>query len=405
MPKRILLIITGGIAAYKGLALIRLLKKEGHHVDVVLTEGALKFVTPLSVQALAGTEPHTALFSPTEESRIGHIALSRDADMIVVYPATANILAKMRHGFADDLASTILLATDKPIYVAPAMNHRMWNHPATQQNVEALAARGVHFIGPEEGDMACGEYGPGRAVEPENLVQIIRENEVDKVSDTAAGLRVLVTAGPTHEAIDPIRYIANRSSGKQGYAIAAAFAQCGAQVTLVSGPTSLPAPEDVARIQVTTAEEMLFACQQVGPVDIAVCVAAVADWRLETPSAHKLKKGGEERLQLSLVRNFDILAMISQPGPSRPPLVIGFAAETDDIQQNAAQKRTQKNCDWIIANGVDAQNAPFGQDDNTVTIIDDTSIETWPSLPKEEVAARLVQRAVKTVRSRSSHSR
>lgn len=404
MPKRILLIITGGIAAYKGLALIRLLKKEGHHVDVVLTEGALKFVTPLSVQALAGTEPHTALFSPTEESRIGHIALGREADMIVIYPATANILAKMRHGFADDLASTILLATDKPVYVAPAMNHRMWNHPATQQNVDALTARGVRFIGPEEGDMACGEYGPGRAVEPENLVQIIRENEADKVSDTAAGLRVLVTAGPTHEAIDPIRYIANRSSGKQGYAIAAAFAQCGAQVTLVSGPTSLPAPEDVARIQVTTAEEMLFACQQVGPVDIAVCVAAVADWRLETPSAHKLKKGGEERLQLSLVRNPDILAMISQPGPSRPPLVIGFAAETDDIQQNAAQKRTQKNCDWIIANGVDAQNAPFGQDDNTVTIIDETSTETWPSLPKEEVAARLVQRAVKTVRSRSSHS-
>lgn len=397
MTKRILLIITGGIAAYKALTLIRLLKKQGHIVNVILTESATHFITPLSVQSLTGKEPFTALFSPIEESRIGHIALSRDADMILVYPATANILAKMRYGFADDLASTALLATNTPIYVAPAMNNRMWIHPATQENIASLEQRGVHFIGPEEGDMACGEYGPGRAAEPEMVAQTIQNIGAQGFAHIAKGLSVLVTAGPTHEAIDPIRYIANHSSGKQGYAIAAAFARAGAEVTMISGPTSLPAPIGVARVNVTTAEEMFKICKKFGRVDVAICTAAVADWRLEAPSDRKLKKGEEDRLQLSLTRNPDILASIAQPGPSRPRLVIGFAAETDDLQQNAAQKRLQKNCDWIIANGIDEKNAPFGKNDNKVLLLDENGAEAWPILPKEEIAERLVKRVMQTI--------
>jgi phosphopantothenoylcysteine decarboxylase/phosphopantothenate--cysteine ligase len=390
--KRVLLIISGGIAAYKALELIRLLRRRGCGVTCVLTGNGGQFVTPLSLQALSESKVYSDLFSLTDDSEMGHIELSRAADLLVVAPATANILAKMASGLADDLASTVLLATDKPVLVAPAMNVRMWLHPATQANVSVLSQRGVHVVQPNEGPMACNEYGPGRLAEPPEILAAI-ENLLTPVPGPLTGRHALVTSGPTHEPIDPVRYIANRSSGRQGHAIAAALAELGARVTLVCGPVTVPDPSGVTVRHIESAREMLDACQSALPADIAVFAAAVADWHVEKTSTGKIKKQpGAAPPSLTLVPNPDILATIAAAGPDRPRLVVGFAAETDDLMANAEAKLRRKNADWIVANDVSPETGIMGGAENAVHIVSAAGIETWPRLAKDDVARRLARR-------------
>jgi phosphopantothenoylcysteine decarboxylase/phosphopantothenate--cysteine ligase len=389
--RRVLLIVSGGIAAYKALELIRLLRGRGCGVTCVLTESGARFVTPLSLQALSETKVYTELFSLTDESEMGHIQLSRSADLLVVAPASANILARMAAGLADDLASTLLLATDKPVLVAPAMNVRMWLHPATEANMALLSSRGVRVVGPDEGAMACQEFGPGRLAEPPAILAAIEDMLAPE--QPLRGRHVLVTSGPTHEPIDPVRYIANRSSGRQGGAIAAALARLGARVTLVSGPVSVAPPAGVDLHRVETAEEMLAACLAALPAEAAVCAAAVADWRVARQSGSKLKKteGGTPPI-LELVPNPDILATLSRAGPLRPRLVVGFAAETDALMTNATAKRERKGCDWLLANDVSPESGIMGGADNAVHLITQEGVEDWPRMPKTAVAERLARR-------------
>jgi phosphopantothenoylcysteine decarboxylase / phosphopantothenate---cysteine ligase len=387
--KRVLLIVGGGIAAYKALELTRLLRKAGVAVRPILTRAGAQFVTPLSLSALAEDKVYDDLFSLTDEAEMGHIELSRSADLVVVAPATADLMAKAAGGIADDLATTTLLATDKPVLMAPAMNVRMWGHAATRRNLATLTADGVTIVGPDEGAMACGEYGPGRLAEPEAIFAAIMAalGEARPLS----GKRILITAGPTAEPIDPVRVLTNRSSGKQGYAIAEALARLGAEVALVSGPTALPAPPGVRRVMVETAREMLAASLAALPVDAAVCVAAVADWRADEVFGVKLKKGKDGPPTLRLVENPDILATIAASGPERPKLVIGFAAETDNVEAHARAKLARKGCDWIVANNV-ADDGVMGGDDNEVLIVYPQGTDAWPRQPKAEVARRLAQR-------------
>ncbi len=386
--RRVLLIVSGGIAAYKALELVRLLRRAECGVTCVLTAGGAQFVTPLSLQALSETRVYDDLWSLTAESEMGHIQLSRSADLVVVAPASADILARMAAGLASDLATTLLLATDKPVLVAPAMNVRMWQHAATVANLATLRGRGVAVVGPDEGAMACGEFGPGRLAEPPEVLAAIAAM---LGGGPLAGRHALVTSGPTHEPIDPVRYIANRSSGKQGHAIAAALATLGARVTLVSGPVALADPPGVATRRVETAADMQAACLAALPADVAVCAAAVADWRVAEARNGKLKKvPGEAPPPLTLTLNPDILATLSAPGPRRPRLVVGFAAETEDVLAHAADKRRRKGCDWIVANDVSAP--VFGAADNTVYLLTDDGAETWPTLAKTDVAARLAER-------------
>ena len=387
--RRILLIISGGIAAYKSLDLIRRLKERGAAVRCILTQGAQQFITPLSAAALSGEAVHTELFSLIAESEMGHLRLAQQSDVLVVAPASADLIAKMAGGLADDLASAVLLASDKPVLVAPAMNFRMWQHAATQDNLAVLARRGVKRIGPNEGALAENESGMGRVAEPLEIVAAIEA--IFAASATLAGRRALVTSGPTHEPIDPVRYIANRSSGKQGHAIAAALARLGADCLLVSGPTEEPDPPGVRVVRVSTAREMLAACETALPVDVAVCAAAVADWRPE-PAPAKLKKKDGGIPALKLVENPDILARLSEAGNRRPRLVIGFAAETENVIENARAKRVKKGCDWILANDVSAASGVFGGEDNTIHLLDAAGVEDWPALSKRDVGDRLAQR-------------
>jgi phosphopantothenoylcysteine decarboxylase/phosphopantothenate--cysteine ligase len=389
--KRVLLIISGGIAAYKALELIRLLRRQDCGVTCVLTDNGGRFVTPLSLQALSESKVYCDLFSLTGESEMGHIQLSRSADLLVVAPATANILAKMAAGLADDLASTVLLATDTPVLVAPAMNVRMWLHQATQANMAILARRGIHIVQPGEGPMACNEFGPGRLAEPPEILAAIRKI-LTPAAGPLSGRHALVTSGPTQEPIDPVRYIANRSSGRQGHAIAAALAELGARVTLVSGPVTIPDPPGVTVRHVETARAMLDACESALPADVAVFAAAVADWRVEQFSTGKIKKQSGVAPSLTLVPNPDILASIATAGPGRPRLVVGFAAETDDLMANAQEKRRRKNADWIVANDVSPETGIMGGMENAVHIVSASGIETWPRLAKDEVAERLARR-------------
>ncbi len=390
--KRVLLIVSGGIAAFKALELIRLLRKAGLSVVCATTENAEQFVTPLSLQALSENKVYGALFSLTDESEMGHIQLSRSADLLVVVPATANILAKMAAGIADDLASTVLLATDKPVLVAPAMNVRMWLHPATQANMKTLAGRGVHIVGPDEGAMACNEFGPGRMAEPPAILAAISALLEPPVRPLL-GRHVLVTSGPTHEPIDPVRYIANRSSGRQGHAIAAALVRLGARVTLVSGPVGVPDPAGADVVRVESAREMLDACQAALPADAAVFAAAVADWRVANATDSKIKKQpGAAAPALELVPNPDILATIAAAGPRRPQIVVGFAAETDDLLANAQSKLIRKNADFIVANDVSPETGIMGGTENAVHLIGPNGSEEWPRLAKDAVAQRLAER-------------
>lgn len=391
MSKRILLVVSGGIAAYKALELVRLLRKAGHGVAAVLTQGGAQFVTPLSLQALTEERIYSELWSLTDESEMGHIQLSRSADLVVVAPASADLLAKMAAGLADDLASTLLLATDKPVLVAPAMNVRMWLHPATADNMETLRRRGVHVIGPDEGVMACNEWGPGRLAEPPHIVAAI-EALLAPARRALEGRHALVTSGPTHEPIDPVRYIANRSSGQQGHAIATSLARLGARVTLVSGPVSVPDPAGVALHRVETAAEMLAACEAALPADVAVFAAAVADWRVADASEQKIKKDGANAPALTLVPNPDILATLSRPGPRRPRLIVGFAAETENVVEYATAKRRRKGCDWIVANDVSPATGIMGGKANEVHLVTAEGAEPWPRMDKTEVAARLAER-------------
>ena len=387
MTKRVLLIIGGGVAAYKGLELIRLLRKDGLAVRVILTDAGARFVTPLSAAALSGDKVYTDLFDLKDEAEMGHIELSRQADLIVVAPATADLMAKAANGLSSDLASTTLLATDKKVLMAPAMNVRMWLHPATQRNHKTLAGDGVTFVGPDEGPMACGEFGPGRMAEPAAIFDAVK-SLINPAPGPLIGKHILVTAGPTHEPIDPVRYIANRSSGKQGYAIASALAALGARVTLVSGPTSLCAPQGVDNISVETARDMLEASEAALPVDAAVMVAAVADWRPQSAFDLKLKKAeGQGPPPITLTENPDILKTLSQPGPRRPRLVVGFAAETHAVDEHAARKLARKGCDWIVANDVSGD--VMGGDENAVAILKKDGTEHWPRMSKDKVAQRL----------------
>ena len=385
--RRVLLIVGGGIAAYRALELVRLLKADNVSVTPVMTDAAKAFITPLSLEALSGEQVHDALFAPTQESEIGHIALSRSADLVVVCPATANLMARMAHGMADDLATTLLLATTTPILLAPAMNVRMWEHPATQANLALLKERGVRVVGPDEGSMACGEFGPGRLSQPD----VIRDAILEALASdhSLAGRHALVTAGPTVEPLDPVRFLSNHSSGKQGYAIAAALAARGAKVTLVSGPVTLPVPAGVVCVKVQTAREMLGACEAALPAEIAVCTAAVSDWRAKAAAQGKIKKTNEGPPVLELVENPDILATLCRLA-NRPKLIVGFAAETDDVLDNAVAKRERKGCDWLVAN--DVRRGVFGADRNLVSLITETGIETWPEMDKSQVAGKLVQR-------------
>ena len=387
--KRILLIVAGGIAAYKSLELVRRLRERGVAVRAVLTRSGAQFVTPLSLSALTEDKVYGELFDLTDEQEMGHIQLSRDADLLVVAPATADLLAKMAGGLADDLASTALLATDKPVLAAPAMNVRMWEHPATQANLATLRARGTLFVGPNEGPMACGEFGEGRMAEPAEIIEAIEAALAG--GGRLAGRRVLVTSGPTHEAIDPVRYIANRSSGKQGHAIAAALARLGAETHLVTGPVALPDPQGVKVTHVESAEEMLLACRASLPVDAAVCAAAVADWRVAEAAAQKMKKSGELP-SLALTANPDILASLSESGNQRPRLVVGFAAETENLIENARAKLEKKVCDWILANDVSSATGTFGGAENEIHLVSAQGVEDWPRMTKEAVAQRLAER-------------
>jgi phosphopantothenoylcysteine decarboxylase / phosphopantothenate---cysteine ligase len=384
---RILLIVGGDIAAYKACELIRLLRGAGMSVRCVLTEGGAQFVTPMTLAALSEQPVHTSLWDLKDEAEMGHIRLSREADLVVIAPATADLMARMAAGIADDLATTLLLATDKPVLAAPAMNVRMWQHPATRRNVAQLRVDGVTVLEPDEGPMACGEFGPGRLPEPEAILAAI---QAKLRSGPLAGKHVLVTAGPTHEPIDPVRYIANRSSGRQGFAIAAALARQGARVTLVSGPVQLPTPPGVQRIDVETAREMATAVDAALPADAAVLVAAVADWRVE-PSGAKIKKQADGPPALTLQENPDILAGLSRD-PRRPRLVVGFAAETENVVANAQAKLARKGCDWIVANDVSGD--VMGGTDNTVHLVTAQSVESWDRSSKEAVAERLAQRIV-----------
>jgi phosphopantothenoylcysteine decarboxylase/phosphopantothenate--cysteine ligase len=387
--KRILLIIGGGIAAYKALELIRLVQKAGGSVVPVLTRAGAEFVTPLSVGALAGAKVYQDLFDLTDEAEMGHIQLSRAADLVVVAPATADLLAKMATGRADDLASTLLLATDKRVLVAPAMNVRMWAHPATQRNLGVLQGDGVLVVGPDEGEMACGEYGPGRMAEPVAIVEAIG---VALGGGPLAGRHVIVTSGPTHEPIDPVRYIANRSSGAQGTAIAAALRDLGARVTFVTGPAVVPAPSGVTVVAVETAREMALAVQAALPADAAVMAAAVADWHVANASGQKIKKTGSGvGPALEFAENPDILAAVSK-GPGRPRLVVGFAAETTDMVAHATAKRARKGCDWIVANDVSPGTGIMGGAENAVVVISDAGAEEWPRMGKDVVARRLADK-------------
>ena len=388
--KRVLLIVGGGIAAYKACELTRLLRKAGIGVRPILTKAGAQFVTPLSLSALAEDKVYSELFSLTDEAEMGHIELSRSADLVVVAPATADLMAKAASGHANDLASTTLLATDKRVLMAPAMNVRMWEHPATKRNLDTLKADGVLFVGPDEGAMACGEYGPGRMAEPAAIFQAILDALAGEAARPLTGRRAVVTAGPTAEPIDPVRVLTNRSSGKQGYAIARALADLGAEVTLVSGPVALPAPAGVRRVDVETAQEMLAACEAALPAEIAVCVAAVADWRPESVGQSKIKKGAGGPPPIVLTENPDILATLSQ-SKARPKLVVGFAAETDDVEAHALAKLERKGCDWIVANDVSIEGT-MGGDLNAVAIVSRTGIERWERAPKAEVARRLAAR-------------
>jgi phosphopantothenoylcysteine decarboxylase/phosphopantothenate--cysteine ligase len=389
--KRILLIIGGGIAAYKALLLIRLLKGAGASVRCILTRAGAEFVTPLSLSALSGDKVYSALFDLTDEHEMGHIELSRDADLLVVAPATAHLMARMAAGLADDLATTALLATDKPVLCAPAMNVRMWQHPATQRNLKTLREDGVLFVGPDEGDMACGEYGPGRLAEPEDIFRSIATHFSAAGGAPLAGRHVLVTSGPTHEPIDPVRYIANRSSGKQGHAIAEAAARAGARVTLVSGPVSIPDPAGVTAIHVETAEEMLHAVRAALPADIGVFAAAVADWHVASSTQSKIKKSSDKPIpELALSENPDILKTVAGEAALRPRLVVGFAAETDDVLRHATEKRLRKGADWLVANDVSPESGVMGGDANTVHLITAEGISHWPPMSKADVASSLV---------------
>jgi phosphopantothenoylcysteine decarboxylase/phosphopantothenate--cysteine ligase len=408
--KRILLIVGGGIAAYKSLDLVRRLKERGASVRAILTRGGAEFVTPLSLSVLTEEKAFTDLFDLKDEAEIGHIRLSREADLIVVAPATADLLAKMAHGLADDLATAVLLAADKQVLVAPAMNVRMWQHAATQRNIATLRADGVELVGPDEGEMACGEYGPGRMAEPQAILETIESLLADQqamgrgapakpLGSPLRGRRVLVTSGPTQEPIDPVRYIANRSSGKQGHALARAAAALGAEVTLVSGPVALPDPQGVTVVKVETAHEMLAATLAALPADIAICAAAVADWRAADESPQKLKKQNQVEAELKLALNPDILATISKPGPKRPTLVIGFAAETENLIENATAKRRSKGADWIVANDVWPGTGAMGGDRTQVHLITGAGVEDWPPLSKDETAARILARAAEALTS------
>ncbi|ODR96478.1 bifunctional phosphopantothenoylcysteine decarboxylase/phosphopantothenate synthase [Methyloceanibacter marginalis] len=397
--KRILLIVGGGIAAYKALELVRRLKEGGASVRVILTKGGAEFVTPLSFSVLSEEKTFTDLFDLKEEAEIGHIRLSREADHVVVAPATADLLAKMATGTASDLASTVLLATDKRVLVAPAMNVRMWQHPATRRNVTTLRADGIHFVGPDEGEMACGEFGPGRMAEPEAIVSAIARLLSEKQKGPLTGRHVLITSGPTHEPLDPVRYIANRSSGKQGHALARAALALGARVTLVSGPVNLPNIRGVNAVKVETAQEMLDAVLDALPADIALCAAAVADWRASAEAAQKLKKERGADVSLSLAQNPDILATIAIPGPQRPELVIGFAAETRNVVDHARAKRRAKGADWIVANDVSAATGIMGGDRTQVHLVTGAGVEDWPAMSKDEMAARLLARAAESLSS------
>jgi phosphopantothenoylcysteine decarboxylase/phosphopantothenate--cysteine ligase len=434
--RRILLVVGGGIAAYKSLDLIRRLRERGFAVRCVMTAGAQRFVTPLAAGALSGERVHTDLFDREAEADIGHIRLARDADMVVVAPATANLLAKMATGAADDLASTVLLATTLPILVAPAMNVRMWLHPATQRNVAALRRDGIHVVGPNEGAMAEAEFGPGRMAEPHEIADAAErvlasappdphaevrapaslearttgptsasfearpggrapQDEDGRAVGPLAGRRVLVTSGPTHEPIDPVRYIANRSSGRQGHAIADAAAAAGADVTLVSGPVAIPDPPGVTVVRVETAREMLAAVEAALPADIAVFAAAVADWRTAGEAGQKLKKDGSAIPPLALVENPDILAAVAHRRENRPLLVVGFAAETERVVEHARAKLARKGCDLIVANDVSPRSGVMGGTRNAVHLVSLAGVETWPLLDKDEVARRLVDRLAK----------
>lgn len=401
-PQRVLLIITGGIAAYKSLDLIRRLRDQGIAVRCVLTEGASQFVTPLSVAALSEDKVYQDLFSLTDEAEMGHIRLSREADLLVVAPCTANMMAKMAAGLADDLASTLLLATDTPVLIAPAMNLYMWSHPATQANLATLQSRGISVIGPGSGLLACGEVGAGRMSDVADLVTAILA-ALRPADKPLAGRTALVTSGPTHEPIDPVRYIANRSSGKQGHAIAAALADLGASVTLVSGPVTLPDPAGVRVVRVESARDMLAACQAAlpadGVLDVAVCAAAVADWGVDVAPQKLKKQDGAAPPAIALRPNPDILATLSATGPRRPRLVVGFAAETETVIDHAVAKRARKGCDWICANDVSSATGTFGGDRNTVHLIRADGVESWPDLPKTDVAARLARRVAETLTS------
>lgn len=388
--RRVLLIIAGGIAAYKSLELIRRLRDQGVAVRCVMTAAAHQFVTPLAVASLSEDKVYGDLFSLTDESEMGHIRLSREADLLVIAPATADLIARMAAGMANDLAATTLLASDKPVLMAPAMNAQMWAHPATQANLATLAKRGVLQVGPGAGQLACGEVGSGRMAEPaEILAAITRFFMADQL---LAGRRALVTSGPTREPIDPVRYLSNHSSGKQGHAIAAALAARGAETILVSGPTQEPTPAGVKLVPIETAVEMLQACEAALPLDVAVMAAAVADWRVDTVATQKLKKDGGTAPSLRLTENPDILATIAGRRNNRPRLVIGFAAETEKVVEHARAKRLKKGCDWILANDVSPGTGTFGGDRNTIHLVDDTGVENWPILTKREVADRVADR-------------
>ncbi|WP_323783197.1 bifunctional phosphopantothenoylcysteine decarboxylase/phosphopantothenate--cysteine ligase CoaBC [Leisingera sp.] len=387
--RHILLIISGGIAAYKSLELIRRLQDKGARVTPVLTKSGAEFVTPLSVSALAGTAVHQELFDLTSEAEMGHIQLSRSADLLVVAPATADLMAKMAHGHSNDLASTLLLATDTPVLLAPAMNVRMWEHPATQRNIAVLKEDGVSFAGPNDGSMACGEFGTGRMAEPDEILAAITA----KLSDGPLnGRRILVTSGPTHEPIDPVRYIANRSSGAQGAAVARALRDLGAEVVFVTGPAAVRPPEGVQVVEVESAREMEAAVQAALPADAGIFAAAVADWRVASASNRKLKKSKDGLPVLEFAENPDILKTVAQMTTGRPKLVVGFAAETNDVVENATAKRKRKGCDWIVANDVSPATGIMGGSENAVVLISDDGAEDWPRMGKDEVARKLATR-------------
>jgi phosphopantothenoylcysteine decarboxylase/phosphopantothenate--cysteine ligase len=388
--KRILLVISGGIAAYKALELIRLLRKSGASVRAVLTKAGAEFVTALSVGALTEDKVYTELWSLTDEAEMGHIRLSREADLIVIAPASADLIAKMSVGLADDLASTMLLAANKPILIAPAMNVRMWEHPATITNIATLEGRGVTKVGPTPGPMACGEFGMGRMAEPADILSAIADHFAGTKPGPLTGRRILITSGPTQESIDPVRFISNRSSGKQGHAIAAACARLGAETILVSGPTQEPTPAGVTLVPVESADEMLTACLAALPVDAAICAAAVSDWRPTDPSPQKIKKKPDASTpEIHLVQTPDILAHLSKAGPSRPRLVVGFALETENLIENARAKLASKGCDWIVANSATQDSTVFGSSYNTVSLVTSVGTELWPRASKREVGERL----------------